>query len=474
MTSSNASGRSELLERAAGLQLPPGFRLGTATAAYQIEGSPEADGKGESIWDRFARKPGVIADASTGDIACDHYNRWRDDIRIMKELGVSAYRFSLAWTRIQPTGEGQANSAGLDFYRRLVDGLLAENIMPYVTLYHWDLPQRLQDKGGWYARETSYRLADYAGIATRALGDRVKHWTTLNEPWTFCWSGHATGEDAPGLADGVKGGIRATHHALLGHGLSIPVIRANVPGVNASIVLDLNVAEPATGSDADKAAARRFDGAQNRWYLDAVFKGGYPQDMADLYGPLMPHMEAGDAAIIAAPIDSLGVNLYRRSVIAAGAEMAPLDYRRARPPGEYSAVGYEVYPKCIYDILHYVHRNYAPNEIFISENGLALANEAVTADGHIWDEARARYYVDHLAELCRAAREGVPVNAYFAWTLMDNFEWAYGYSAPFGIVHVDFNTQKRRIKFSGEVYKALSMPRPNAAGWPPSPRVIPS
>lgn len=456
MTSNSANRRAELLKRAASLELPQSFRFGTATAAYQIEGSPRAAGKGESIWDRFVRKPGVIVDGSTGDVACDHYNLWREDIQLMKELGTQAYRLSLAWTRIQPTGQGSANTAGLDFYRRLIDGLLAENITPYVTLYHWDLPQALQDKGGWYTRETSYRLAEYADIATRALGDRVKHWTTLNEPWTFCWSGHATGEDAPGLADGVKGGLCATHHALLGHGLSIPVIRANVPGVNASIVLDLNVAEPATSSAADVAAARRFDGAQNRWYLDAVFKGQYPEDMVGPFGSLMPPIKAGDAAVIAAPIDSLGINLYRRSVIAAGTEMPPLDYHRARPPGEYSAVDYEIYPKCIYDILHYVHRNYAPKEVFISENGLALADETVTADGKIWDETRARYYVDHVEELARAGREGVPVTAYFAWTLMDNFEWAYGYTAPFGIVHVDFATQKRSIKFSGEVYRALA------------------
>jgi beta-glucosidase len=457
MTSSNVEQRTELLRRAAGLRFPPGFRFGTATAAYQIEGSPKAEGKGESIWDGFVRKPGAIIDGSTGDIACDHYNLLRDDIRLMKELGVNAYRFSLAWTRIQPRGEGPANAAGLDFYRILVDGLLAENITPYVTLYHWDLPQALQDKGGWYSRDTSYRLADYADIATRALGDRVKNWTTLNEPWTFCWSGHATGEDAPGFADGVKGGICATHHALLGHGLSVPIIRTNVPEVNTSIVLDLNVVEPATSIADDVAAARRFDGAQNRWYLDAVFKGRYPEDMVSLYGPLMPKMDAGDGAIIAAPIDSLGINLYRRSVIAAGPELAPLDYKRASPPGVYSAVGYEIYPKCVYDILHYVNRNYAPREVFISENGLALANEVVTPDGHIWDDTRAHYYVDHLTELSRAAREGVPVTAYFAWTLMDNFEWAYGYTAPFGIVHVDFNTQKRRIKFSGEVYREMAL-----------------
>jgi len=455
MTSNSVESRHELIARAQSLKLPAGFRLGAATAAYQIEGAATADGKGESIWDRFTRKPGVIADGSSGEVACDHYRLWPQDVALMRELGLDAYRFSLAWSRIQPQGRGAANRAGLDFYSRLVDGLLESGIVPYVTLYHWDLPQALQDRGGWYSRETARRLADYADIATRALGDRVMHWTTLNEPWTFCWSGHASGEDAPGLADGVRGGVWATHHALLGHGLAMPVIHANVRGADASIVLDLNVAEPATGSSADEAAARRFDGAQNRLYLDAVFKGHYPEDMLSLYGALLPPVEPGDAATIAAPFDSLGVNLYRRSVIAAGRELPPLNYRRVNPPGDYSAVGYEIYPQCIYDILHNVHRNYGPKPLFISENGLALANEEVTAGGHIWDDKRARYYVDHLEQLAKAAAEGVPVKAYFAWTLMDNFEWAYGYTTPFGIVHVDLASQQRRIKFSGHVYRQI-------------------
>ncbi len=453
MTSNNAETRAELLARARNLNLPKGFLLGAATAAYQIEGAIAEDGKGESIWDRFTRKPGVIADGTTGDIACDHYHLWREDVALMKALGLKAYRFSLSWTRIQPDGRGAANQAGLDFYKRLIDELLHNGITPYVTLYHWDLPQALQDAGGWYSRETSHRLAHYASMAASALGDRVRNWTTLNEPWTFCWSGHAAGEDAPGLADGVKGGIWSSHHALLGHGLAVQAIRSEAPEANVSIVLDLNVAEPATQSPADIAAAERFDGAQNRWYLDAVLKGHYPDDMLTLYGPLLPKIETGDNATIAQPIDSLGINLYRRSVMAEGTELPPLNFRRVSPPGEYSAVNYEIYPRCIYDVLHYVHRNYGPKPLFIAENGLALANEKLTADGHVWDDTRARYYVDHLEQLAKAASEGVDVSAYFAWTLYDNFEWAYGYSTPFGIVHVNYATQKRTIKFSGEVYR---------------------
>lgn len=458
MTSNNADQRHELLHRARNLKLPEGFLLGAATAAYQIEGAIHADGKGESIWDRFTRKPGVIVDGTTGEIACDHYRLWRDDAALMKTLALGAYRFSLSWTRIQPTGEGPANQQGIAFYDRLIDELLANGIVPYVTLYHWDLPQRLQDRGGWYARETAQRLADYADIATRAFGDRVNNWTTINEPWTFCWSGHASGEDAPGLADGVKGGVWSSHHALLGHGLAMAAIRANVPDASASIVLDLNVAEPATPAAADVAAARRFDGAQNRWYLDAVLKGAYPADMLSLYGELLPPIEPDDAKTIAAPIDCLGINLYRRSVMADGSELPPLNYRRVSPPGEYSAVGYEIYPRCIYDILHYVHRNYGPKPLFISENGLALAGEKVTPEGEIWDFTRARYYVDHLEQLSKAAQEGVPVHAYFAWTLIDNFEWAYGYTTPFGLVHVDYATQARRVKFSGKIYREMCVP----------------
>jgi len=456
MTSVIDRERQIIEAKLASLSLPKNFILGAATAAYQIEGAPTAGGKSESIWDRFCQQPGVIIDRSTGDVACDHYHRWREDIALMRQLELDAYRFSLAWTRIQPNGSGTGSVEGIAFYDRLIDGLLAAGITPFLTLYHWDLPQALQDKGGWYNRETAQRLADYADIATRAFGDRVKNWATLNEPWTFCWSGHATGEDAPGLADGVRGGITASHHALLGHGLSVPVIRRNVPDAKVSIVLDLNVVEAASTAPEDVAAAARFDGAQNRWYLDAVLRGAYPADMLELLGRYLPERGQYDGRVIAAPLDCLGINLYRRSVIADGEELPPLSYRRVSPPGDYSAVGYEIYPQCIYDVLHYVQRNYAPKEVFISENGLALANEVVTEAGEILDVKRAHYYVDHIAQLARAASEGVPVTGYFAWTLMDNFEWAYGYTTPFGLIHVDFETQSRRVKLSGQIYAKIA------------------
>lgn len=456
MTSSIDNARRALEARASGLVFPRGFVFGAATAAYQIEGSPDADGKGESIWDRFCRIPGAIVDGSSGDVACDHYHRWKEDIAVLKALGLGAYRFSLAWTRLLPEGRGEANAVGIAFYDRLIDDLLEAGIEPYATLYHWDLPQALQDRGGWYNRETAAAFADYAGLAARSFGDRVRKWTTLNEPWTFCWSGHATGEDAPGFRDGVKGGVAASHHALLAHGLAVPVIRAEVADAQVGIVFDLNVAEAASDEPSDVAATRRFDGAQNRWFLDAVFKGAYPEDMLALYGDLLPPIHAQDNEIIAAPLDYLGINIYRRSVIAAGDELAPLSYRRVQPEGIYSAVDYEIWPRCMYDILRYVNDGYAPPAIYISENGVATTPETVGKDGHVWDDLRATYYVDHLEQVAKAAAEGVPVRGYFAWTLTDNFEWAYGYTTPFGITHVDFDTQQRHIKYSGDVYAMIA------------------
>ncbi len=450
--SNTTEAKSQISQKARSLRFPQRFVFGGATSAYQIEGGWNAAGKGESIWDRFCRQPGAIIDNSSGDIACDHLRLWRDDIGLMQQMGLDAYRFSIAWSRVQPLGSGATNAAGLAFYDQLIDGLLDVGITPFVTLYHWDLPQALQDLGGWYNRDTATRFADYADLASRAFGDRIKHWTTLNEPWTFCWSGHATGEDAPGLSDGVKGGLAASHHALLGHGLAVPRIRATVPDAQIGIVLDLNVAEPASSDPQDVAAAKRFDGAQNRWYLDAVFKGSYPADILELCADQLPDIRPGDNSVIAAPLDYLGVNIYRRSVMRAGTELAPLNFDRVSPPGAYTAVGYEIWPQCIHDVLVYVHENYGPAAIHISESGMATLPETPDANGEIVDLQRAAYYVDHIEQMGRAMAKGVPVQGYFAWTLTDNFEWAYGYTTPFGIVHVDFQTQKRTVKFSGQTY----------------------
>lgn len=456
--SNTADRREELLHRASRIRFPRDFIFGSATAAYQIEGAIDADGKGESIWDRFTRQPGAIVDGSSGKVACDHYRLWRQDIALMQELGLQAYRFSLSWTRLQPKGSGKANAAGLAFYDRLIDGLLEAGIEPFLTLYHWDLPQALQVKGGWYSRDTAMRFADYAATAAAAFGDRVTKWTTLNEPWTFCWSGHAEGEDAPGLADGVKGGVSASHHALLAHGLAVPLIRAEAKGAEVGITLDLNVVEPATDRDEDREAATRFDGAQNRWYLDAIFKGEYPEDMLDLYGAkLLPRIESEDMTAISAPIDFLGINNYRRSVIKAGTSLPPLNFERVSPRGsDYTSLGWEIWPEAIEDILVQVHETYKPAKIYVTENGMATTQEVPDAKGRIEDIERVSYYVGYIEKVASAVAKGVPVKGYFAWTLMDNFEWALGYTAPFGLVHVDFKTQERRVKWSGEVYSRLA------------------
>ncbi len=440
-----------LEERAAALRLPEGFVFGAATAAYQIEGAVRADGKGESIWDRFTRRPGAIVDGTSGEVACDSYNRWQDDIVLLREMGLRAYRFSIGWPRVQPGGTGALSAAGLAYYDRLVDGLLEAGVTPYATLYHWDLPQELQDAGGWYSRDTAHRFADYAEGVAATLGDRVRHWTTLNEPWTFCWFGHALGEDAPGLSDGVRGGLAASHHALLAHGLAVPRIRAAAPGAEVGIVLDLNVVSAATEAEEDRAAATRFEGVQNRWYLDAVFKGSYPADILELCADLLPEIRPEDNAQIAQPIDYLGVNIYRRSVIGAGGDLPPLNFARVNPPGRYTATGWEIWPPCIRDALDFAHRNYAPKALFITENGMATPPEPLGPDGRVEDRERARYLVEHLEQVAEAARSGIPVEGYFAWTLMDNFEWASGYTVPFGIAHVDPATQERRPKLSGEV-----------------------
>jgi beta-glucosidase len=445
-----------LRERARSIRLPPGFVIGAATAAYQIEGAVAADGRGESIWDRFCRQPGAIRNGDSGDIACDHYHRWPEDLALMGQLHLNAYRFSIAWPRVMPEGRGRANRQGLDFYDRLVDALLQRSIAPYVTLYHWDLPRALQDEGGgWLRRGIVEDFVAYADLVTRRLGDRVRHWTTFNEPWTFTWSGYGLGEDAPGLKLGAAGALAASHHALLAHGQAVPVIRANVRDCRVGIVLDLNAVSPASDRPEDLAAARRFDGCQNRWYLDPLFRAAYPEDMMLLYGPLAPAVAAGDMAAIAAPLDYLGINVYRRSLIAEGELAPPVRFRRMEPPAAYTFTGWEVHPPALYDILAYVQGNYGPPAVYITENGAAFVDE-VAADGSVRDIERARYLVDHLAQLRRAIEAGIPLKGYFAWTLMDNFEWAYGFDARFGLIRTDFATQRRTIKLSGEIYAEIA------------------
>jgi len=433
-------------------EFPSDFVWGTATAAYQIEGAAQEDGRGPSIWDTFSHTPGKVKNGHTGDTACDHYHRYREDIALMKELGTNAYRFSIAWPRILPEGRGRINPRGLDFYDRLIDALLEAEITPWATLYHWDLPQALEDAGGWPKRDTAYALAEYATVVGERLGDRLKHWITLNEPWCSAFLGYGNGVHAPGRQDYALS-LQAAHHLLLSHGLATLALRAAVPGAKVGITLNLTPTHPATPEPRDLEAARRYDGFFNRWYLDPLFGFGYPPDMWELYGPLAPQLELDDLAHIATPLDFLGINYYSRSVVK-HAEQGPLFIEHLRPEGEYTYMNWEVYPDGLREIVVRVAREYRPPSIYITENG-ACYPDAVEDDGEIHDSRRLAYYRSHIGKCLQAIREGAPLKGYFAWSLLDNFEWAEGYDKRFGLVYVDFSTQERRFKQSGRWLKAF-------------------
>jgi beta-glucosidase len=452
---------------------PADFRWGAATSALQIEGAATAGGRGESIWDRFAATAGKIADGSRPDVACDHYHRWQEDIGLMKELGLQAYRFSIAWPRVLPRGSGTVNEAGLDFYERLVDGLLAAGIEPFPTLYHWDLPQALQDSGGWARREIVEDFAEYAAVVTRRLGDRVTRWVTHNEPWCVATLGHEEGHHAPGHLDPAEG-LRVAHHLLLSHGLATRAIRREAPSAEVGIVLIQCPAMPATDSEADHDAARWFDGFFNRWYLDPVFRGEYPADaVADrvargqLPGPEMPFVQDGDLETIATPQDFLGLNYYSRSVMRADAQGQPQAVKMA-PDEELTDMGWEVYPDGLYDSLTRVHREYWPGRIYIAENGAAYDDPA-GPDGRIGDERRITYLREHLLAAHRAIADGVPLAGYFAWSLMDNFEWALGFEKKFGLCAVEPQTLRRIPKDSAFWYRDVVAA--NAVTDPVTPKI---
>lgn len=434
------------------------FVWGVATSSYQIEGAWEADGKGESIWDRFSHTPGKIEDASTGDIACDHYHRWADDIGIMQQIGVQAYRFSIAWPRILPNGRGQVNQKGLDFYRGLVDGLLEADIVPFITLYHWDLPQALQDEGGWLARSTAEAFVEYADVVTRALGDRVKDWMTFNEPFVSAYVGYWEGRHAPGHQNPPEN-FAAAHHLLLAHGKASTIIRENAPDADAGIVLNLGPCWPASPSRADRAAAHLFDGILNRWYLDSLTGRGYPADVLqyaeDEFDVTFDFIQPGDMDVIATPVDFLGVNYYKRDIIRSSvvpeSDNAP---RELNPTLPLTEMGWEVYPEGLVETLARLHFDYRFPVIYVTENGAAYPDQP-NSNGKIDDQDRVAYYASHLYTVARAIAMGVPVLGYFAWSLMDNFEWAYGYTKRFGLVYVDFETQQRTLKSSAHWYRSL-------------------
>jgi beta-glucosidase len=434
--------------------LPPDFVWGVATAAYQIEGAVHADGRAPSIWDTFCRVPGAIDNGDTGDVACDHYHRWAEDVALMRRLGVDAYRFSVAWPRVLPGGTGRPNPAGLAFYDRLVDALLAAGIRPFVTLYHWDLPQALQERGGWPERATAEAFADYAGVVAGVLGDRVSDWTTVNEPLCVAWIGHLEGRMAPGERD-LGRAVRASHHVLLGHGLATAAIRATAkrpPSVG--IVCNLSPCEPATDRPEDIAAAGRADGHTNRWWLDPLYGLGYPEDMVATYG-VDPPVRAGDLDVIATPTDYFGLNYYFRMVVADDPDGQAPYARQVRVPGSVeTAMGWEMHPPGLEQLLVRVGAEYGPARIFVTESGAAWP-DPVTPTGTFEDKERTDYLERHIEACAAAATRGSPVAGYFVWSLLDNFEWAYGYDKRFGLVHVDFATQLRTMKASGHRYADL-------------------
>ena len=424
------------------------FTWGVATSSYQIEGAATAGGRGPSIWDTFSRVPGAVINGDSGDVACDHYHRYNEDLDLIKWLGVNAYRFSIAWPRIFPQGAGSPNQAGIDFYDRLIDGALERGITPWPTLYHWDLPQALEDKGGWNSRATSERFAEYAHLMAEKFGDRVKNWTTLNEPFCSAWLGYLYGVMAPGIKD-LQTAINASHHLLLGHGLATQAIRSVASDLRVGIVLNLTPAIPL--NEKDELAAKYADGFDNRWYADPVFKGSYPQDIVEGFGKEVP-IHAGDMQSISAPLDFLGINFYTRQTVTLDESAKPLPYRPVMVDGvERTAMGWEVHPESLTNIIMRVHRDYAPKEIYITENGSAW-DESVIND-KVDDSRRVSYLERHLDAMLAAKAQGAPVNGYFAWSLMDNFEWAFGYSKRFGIVYVDYETQKRIPKSSAYYYR---------------------
>lgn len=461
-------------EAPAALTFPPSFTWGTATAAYQIEGAATLDGRTPSIWDTYSRTPGRVRNGDTGDVATDHYHRWREDVAIMADLGVGAYRFSLAWPRIQPTGRGPSVQKGLDFYRRLTDELLEKNIQPVATLYHWDLPQELEDAGGWPERATAERFAEYAGLAAEALGDRVRTWITLNEPWCSAFLGYASGVHAPGRTDPVAA-LRAAHHLNLGHGKAVQALRANLPAdAQVSVTLNIHHVRPRSGAEEDVDAARRIDALANRVFTGPMLQGAYPEDLLRDTASLTDwsFVKDGDLEEIAQPLDFLGVNYYTPTLVSGGAaetshgsdghgNSAHSPWPGADgvsfhlPPGSTTAMGWAVDPTGLYDLLVRLKDDFPRLPLMITENGAAF-DDYVNPEGEVNDPDRIAYLQGHLAAVHRAIEAGADVRGYFLWSLLDNFEWGYGYSKRFGAVYVDYPTGKRIPKASARWYGGVA------------------
>ena len=440
-------------------RFPADFVWGVATSSYQIEGGADADGKGESIWDRFCRVPGAIADGSDGRVACDHVHRWAADLDLIAALGVDAYRFSVSWPRVQPDGRGAFNEAGLGFYDRLVDGLLARGVRPYLTLNHWDLPAALQDAGGWAARDTVHRFVDYARQVASRVGDRVDAITTHNEPWVIAVLGHENGVFAPGLRD-RRVAMQVAHHLLLSHGLALRALRAQACPSRAGIVLNLSPVFPASDSPEDAAAARLEDGRLVRWFMDPLFGRGYPADILAFLGDDAPRVDPGDLEAIATPMDFLGLNYYSRSVVRAGG------WFDVRSSGKrLTDMGWEIVPECLTALLLRLHRDWPLPPLYVMENGAAFQDRL--QDGRVHDGDRIDYLASHIGAVGDAIAQGVKMAGYMVWSLLDNFEWASGYAKRFGIVHVDYDTLARTPKDSYHWYRDfLQAQRSARAGRP--------
>ncbi len=444
------------------LTFPAGFLWGAATAAYQIEGAWETDGKGESIWDRFSHTPGTIVGGDTGDHAADHYRRWEEDVGHMAALGLRSYRFSVAWPRIFPEGGGSPNQRGIDFYRRLVEALNQRGILPSLTLYHWDLPQALQERGGWRNRDTALRFAEYAYYLFRQLGNEVPFWVTHNEPFIQAFYGHGTGENAPGHRNPWEI-LPVAHHLLLAHGLAVEAFRAaalhapapGAPVPQIGIVLFIWPHHPASSRHADQQANRIADGGMNRWFLEPLFRGHYPEDMLRHFAlrGMRPTVRPGDMALISHPIDFLGLNTYTRLINQANPFDLISGVRQVPPDGPTTAMGWEIYPDCILEALRKAH-TYTSLPLYITENGVAL-DDALGPDGLVHDRGRIAYLHAHIAAAQRALAEGIDLRGYYVWTLMDNFEWSKGFSKRFGLIHIDFATQRRSWKSSAYWYRDL-------------------
>jgi beta-glucosidase len=441
------------------MSFPAGFVWGASTAAFQVEGATSVDGRGESIWDRFCSTPGKVANGDSGDPACEHYFRWDDDLDLMRSLGLRGYRFSISWPRVQPHGHGVPNAKGIDFYKRLVDGLREREIEPLATLYHWDLPQPLQDGGGWASRDVVDRFVDYARLMFDALGDGVAAWLTHNEPWVSAFLGYGFGTKAPGVRD-WRAALAASHHLLLSHGRAVSAYREGGHEAPIGITLDL------TQVYGEAEAARRMDGHRNRWFLDPLFRGGYPADMIDVYeervGPL-DFIRRDDLAEIAAPLDFLGINFYQPAVVRAG-DAPPVGVEEVPTDGRQTAMGWRVEPETFTTLLLRLKRDYGDIPLVITENGASFDDPPL--DGHevVEDPERVAYLREHIAAVERAVVAGVDVRGYYVWSLFDNFEWEHGYASRFGIVHVDFPTQRRTPKRSALWYRDLISSNGNRAG----------